>query len=185
MMPEHHCRHLPIECKHLLLRDFRRSDLAQFAAYRANPDIARYQGWEDFHIGDAEEFFAIQLPLRFGVAGSWYQVAIASLETDRMIGDCVIHFTGDETQVEIGFTLAPEAHGRGFAFEAVSALIELVFNTLGKQRIIAITHAHNDAAGRLLTRLGFDQCEHASEGADPERLHTLHRNQWEAAINTN
>jgi len=107
------------------------------------------------------------------VAGSWYQVAIARIDTDEMLGDCVIHFTADESQVEIGFTLAPGAQGAGYAFEAVNALIGLIFNTLGKQRIIAITHAHNEAAHRLLNRLGFDHLKYDSANLEPELLHTL------------
>ncbi len=175
MTPEHTCPHLPIECRRLRLRDFRRGDLDTFATYRANPDIARYQGWDDFSREDALEFFAVLLPLRFAVARSWYQIAIAGLESDEMLGDCAIHFTGDEPRVEIGFTLAPDAHGEGYAFEAVSALIDLVFNTLDKQSIFAITHAHNAAANRLLKRLGFDRRKHNSGNREPELLHTLNR----------
>ena len=177
-MPDNHCPHLPIECQRLRLRDFLRSDLEQFTEYRANPDIARYQGWDEFCTADANEFFATLLPLKFSVAGTWYQVAIANRETDQLIGDCVIHFTGDDSLVEIGFTLAPEFHGHGYAHEAISALDELIFNTLGKKRIVAITHAHNDAAHRLLKRLGFDSREHVSADPDPELIHSLDYDDW-------
>ena len=183
-MPIHHCPYLPIECQRLRLRDFLRSDLEQFTDYRANPDIARYQGWDDFCTADANEFFKTLLPLRFGVAGTWYQVAIADRETDRLIGDCVIHFTGDDLTVEIGFTLAPESHGRGYAHEAISAFVELIFNTLDKKRIVAITHARNDAAHRLLKRLGFDSREHVSADPDPELIHTLVYERWVQLQNT-
>lgn len=182
-MQEQFCPHLPLECQRIRLRDFRADDLDAFAAYRADPDIARYQGWDDYSRADAREFLAFQLPLRFAVTGSWYQVAIAGREDDRLLGDCAIHFTTDESQVEIGFTLAQESQGNGYAYEAVSALINIVFSNLGKQRIIAIAHAHNAAAGRLLNRLGFDHCEYNSANPDPELLHTLDRAAWEARGN--
>ena len=178
-MPEHSCPHLPLQCQRLRLRDFRRSDLEQFTEYRANPDIARYQSWDKFCLEDAQEFYENLRRLRFGVAGTWYQIAIASHETDRMTGDCAIHFTGDDSEVEIGFTLAPRTQGKGYAFEAISALIELIFNTLGKLRIVAFTHAHNAAAQRLLRRLGFDSRRYDSADPDPEMLHTLSREHWE------
>ena len=174
-MPEHN---LPIECERLRLRDFRSSDLERFTDYRADPDIARYQGWEDFCKEDAMEFFEIQDSLRFGVAGTWYQIAIAESDTDLMVGDCVIHFTGDKSLVEIGFTLAPEAHGKGYAFEAISALVHLIFHSLRKLQIIAVTHAHNAVAHRLLGRLGFDSREHESTDPEPELLHRLSLEHW-------
>jgi len=127
---------------------------------------------------DALEFFEVLQPLRFGVAGTWYQIAIAGLETDEIVGDCVIHFTGDDSVVEIGFTLACEVHGKGYAHESISRLVELIFNTLGKQRIVAVTHAHNSAAHRLLERLGFDSRDFDSADPDPEFIHALTLEHW-------
>ena len=74
-MPEHSCPHLPLQCQRLRLRDFRRSDLEQFTEYRANPDIARYQGWDKFCMEDALEYYEILRRLRFGNTSVWKQHA--------------------------------------------------------------------------------------------------------------
>ena len=76
-MQEKSCPYLPLHCEHLRLREFRHDDLAPFATYRANPDIARYQDWDEFCLEDALGFYEILRHLRFGVAGTWYQIAIA------------------------------------------------------------------------------------------------------------
>ena len=177
-MPDNCCPNLPIECQRLRLRDFHRGDLEQFTQYRENPDIARYQGWDMFCMDDALKLYEVLQGLRFGVPLTWYQIAISDLRTDAIVGDCVIYFTRDNSTVDIGFTLAPQVHGIGYAHEAISRLIELVFVTLGKQRIIAVTHAHNVAAHRLLGRLGFDQREHDSDDPEPELMHTLSLARW-------
>ena len=44
---------------------------------------------------------------------------------DRLIGDCAAHVRADDPrQAEIGFTLAAEHQGQGYATEAVRRLLE-------------------------------------------------------------
>jgi len=37
---------LPIETDRLILRKFELRDVPAFAAYRSDPEVARFQGWE-------------------------------------------------------------------------------------------------------------------------------------------
>lgn len=55
----------------------------------------------------------------------------------------------------IGYVMNPKFAGRGFAFEAVSALIAHVFKTFGVSRIATTIDPHNDKSIALITRLGF------------------------------
>ena len=49
-----------------------------------------------------------------------------------MLGDCVLHVREDDPrQAEIGFTLARGYQGKRYAAEAVGALLEHAFATLG------------------------------------------------------
>jgi RimJ/RimL family protein N-acetyltransferase len=83
-------------------------------------------------------------------------LAIALKSTDELVGDCVLR-TGleDSRQGEIGFTLARQHQGKGFAFEAVSVLLEYAFTKLTLHRIVAITDCENVSSIRLLERLGM------------------------------
>jgi len=40
----------------LVIRRFHSQDLAVFAAYRSDPDVAKYQSWETYTVQEAEEF---------------------------------------------------------------------------------------------------------------------------------
>ena len=60
---------------------------------------------------------------------------------------------GDE--VEIGFTLARAAHGRGLATAAVRAVVAMAFAQTSAQRVVGITDARNAASSRLLERVGL------------------------------
>jgi len=55
----------------------------------------------------------------------------------------------------IGFTLLPEARGRGFASEAAVLLVDYLFLHEQAERIQAETHPENRASQRVLEKAGF------------------------------
>ncbi len=55
----------------------------------------------------------------------------------------------------IGFTLVPEARGRGFAGEAALLLVDYLFLHEQVERIQAETHPENRASQRVLEKAGF------------------------------
>ncbi|NOU49721.1 GNAT family N-acetyltransferase [Pseudoalteromonas sp. JBTF-M23] len=140
--------------KHMQIRPFFAKDLAHFAQYRNIKDVARYQSWDNYTLADAQRLFDNMDYTTFGEAGKWFQLAIVDSSSDHLLGDLAIHFIDDE-QVEIGFTIAPTNQRQGVANNAVTALLEYLFNVLSKHRVIAITDAKNEAAQRLLKCLGF------------------------------
>ena len=71
---------------------------------------------------------------------------------DRRPGWCI---DGPPTEAEIGFTLSPQAQGRGLGTEAVLAAIALLFEHSPVARVLAITDARNAPAISLLERVGM------------------------------
>ena len=59
------------------------------------------------------------------------------------------------TQAELGWVLDPRFTGRGFATEAVRALLRVCFEDLGVRRVVANCFLDNDASWRLMERLGM------------------------------
>lgn len=157
-----------LSSKRLKLRDFTAEDLPTFAAYRNDPDIARYQSWKTYDMTMAQAFFEAQQALSFGEEGSWYQIAVTDAATDKILGDCVIHFLeadgdGEGQQVELGFTLAGEHQSKGIAKEAMICLLDFLFIELKKHRVIAFTDVENTGASGLLENLNFRQEAHFVE----------------------
>ena len=73
-----------------------------------------------------------------------------------MIGDCGFFLlTEDEQQAEIGFTLASPFHGQGFASEAVSRLLDYLFDGLNLHRVRANCDPRNTSSIHLLERAGM------------------------------
>jgi len=152
------------ETARLLARSFTDGDVAAFAAYRADPEVARYQSWSDFALVDAEAFVDSLQDEAPGVPGEWFQIALESKADGVLVGDLAFHVNADEPrQAEIGFTLAPGQHGRGYGTEAVTALLDWAFPAFGLHRVIAITDALNVSAAALLERVGFRREAHFVE----------------------
>ena len=96
----------------LLLRRFQPGDLDAFVAYRADPEVARYQGWEaGYSRAQGEALIEWVTSVDPDTPGQWYQFAIERREAPGLIGDCAARF--DDDAVEVGFTLAPAHQGQG------------------------------------------------------------------------
>jgi len=173
--------------KRLLLRPLYLEDAATVAAYRSIPEVARFQSWESFDLDDATRLVSDQATIVPDTPGTWLQLALVLTNSKATIGDCGIHFIADDgRQVELGITLAPKYQGQGLATEAMSAVLEYVFDRLGKHRVTALTDAENHASAGLFRRLGFRQEAHYIEhvwfkGAwASEYLFAMLRREWEA-----
>ena len=57
--------------------------------------------------------------------------------------------------VDIGFAFLPRFWGKGYAYEAASALMAYGKDVLGLKRIVAITSPDNHSSARLLEKLGL------------------------------
>ena len=139
----------------LVLRRFRTADAAPLAAYRSDPEVARYQSWDaPFPLLRAETAvanFIASDPDRPG----WFQYAVERTADGVHIGDVGVNLHPNRMQAEIGFTMAPAYQGRGYASEAVGAVLDRLFTVQGVQRVSAECDARNTASARLLERVGF------------------------------
>jgi RimJ/RimL family protein N-acetyltransferase len=152
-----------LETPRLRLRHFQPADAAVFAAYRSDPEVARYQSWTA-PVPPAEAAalvreFASGDPGRPG----WFQYAIEVKATGSLAGDIGVNLHENLRQAELGFTLAPRWQGQGYASEAVRAVLQDLFERRGLHRVSAECDARNLRSARLLERAGFQQ-----EGRRPE-----------------
>ncbi len=56
---------------------------------------------------------------------------------------------------EVGWRLREDAWGQGYAKEAAIASLDFAFDTLGADRVVAITFPGNEASWGLMERLGM------------------------------
>src|SRR3954447_26081565 len=119
-----------IPSERLILRRFAAGDATALAAYRSDPDVARFQGWDaPFTLAEASALiseFATGDPRRPG----WFQWAIERIGEPGVIGDLGVNLLEDERQAAIGYTMDPTFQRRGYASEAVARMLDHLFATL-------------------------------------------------------
>lgn len=151
---------IELATERLRLRPFRSGDLESFITYRSDPEVARYQSWDEtYGMGDAEAFLASQEETAPGQPGKWLQLAMVDRATSVLCGDCAFQAVVDQpATAEVGITLAPWCQGRGLATEALAAVTTALFDRLGMHRVFAQVDDRNLPSSRLFERLGF-RCE--------------------------
>lgn len=151
----------PIRTDRLVLRRFAARDAGAFRAYRDDPEVARWQGWDGCSREEAEAFAAGMAGAVYGLPGQWFQIAVADRADDRLLGDIGIHvLAGEPRLVELGVTFAGGAQGRGLATEAVNALIRRQFAEEARHRLQASIDPRNARSVALFERLGFRREAH-------------------------
>jgi RimJ/RimL family protein N-acetyltransferase len=172
----------------VVLRRFRLEDVPAFVAYRSSAEVARYQSWDaPFPQEAGETFFREMMTLHPDTPGEWYQFAVALRESGQLIGDCAaITNADDPRQCEIGFTLAPEHQGHGYATEAAGLLLGYLFSARGKHRVTASCDARNAASAAVLERLGMRREGHLRQSTwakgewTDDLLYALLQDEWQS-----
>lgn len=146
---------LPFRTERLELRSFGPADAEPFAAYRSDPDVARYQGWDaPYPLETAQRFVAVQSSFDGPVRGDWVQIAVTL--DGHLVGDVAVGLDADGLVATIGYSLATAAQGRGLAREAAGAVVDRLFDDLGVHRVEATLDPVNVASARLVEDLGFE-----------------------------
>ncbi|HEY1331243.1 MAG TPA: GNAT family N-acetyltransferase [Actinomycetota bacterium] len=146
----------PLVTERLLLRRSRPEDAETIAAYRSDPEVHRYQGWDRTDVdgvrADIEEM-AGRTP---GTPGGWVQFTVERRDTGSLVGDVGMAVAdGEPGVVKVGYTIAPEFQGKGYATEAVQALVAYAFDVLDANVVRAFASADNTASIRVAEKAGL------------------------------
>lgn len=124
----------------------------EFADWPVLQSIARDFQASEYRYFDREmptEEARVQSAARWCAStGLWFSVCLAG----RMIGYICLH--EENGALDLGYSFLTGAHGFGYAFESISALMELL-ESAGAARFTAGTALANRPSVRLLERLGF------------------------------
>ena len=142
---------LQLETPRLRLRPTRLEDLEAWTAMFQDAETCRYIG-------------GVQPPSRawrsfMTMFGAWRAQGFAMFsvierETGRWIGRCGPWYPPGWPGTEVGYSLAREAWGQGFATEAASAATDWAVHALGWTDIIQTIDPANLPSQRLAARLG-------------------------------
>ena len=155
----------PIVTDRLLLRPFRDDDLDALHEMRSSPAVVRFTYWPPSSREQTRTVIETRRQMNHLTReGDILVLAIEVRQAARFVGDVDLTWTSlDRREGEVGVMLHPDGQGRGYAQEAVAALLSLGFNELHLHRIIGRTDARNKAAAQCMHRLGMRQEAHFRE----------------------
>ena len=149
-----------LSTKRLILRPLVLQDAGDFFTYRSNKEANQFQGWIPEKLQDAKDFIQYRTNPTLNIPDTWTQLAVVLRETQDLIGDIGIYFRPDKHhEVKLGYTLSADHQGKGYATEALEALVKYLHQHLGKTRFIALIAPNNLPSIRLVKRLGFVQLD--------------------------
>ena len=164
----------------LILRTFRPDDLPLYAALNVDPEVVEFLGGplsrED---SDDIAAYANDLHASDGIG----LLAVERTADGQFMGMCgvhVLHWYPDD--LEVGWRLAREHWGQGYATEAALAWLRIAFEQCRAARVISVTDAPNVRSIAVMHRIGMTY-DHAAQLEEDgvvfdAVIHSLTRDQW-------
>ena len=153
----------PIKTERLIIRLAEPEDAESIFSYRSDFAENKYQGWFPDSVEEVRDYIS-NMPATMDIANICFQFTIILADENRLIGDMGISFTNhNNMQAELGCTLHKDYQKKGYATEALKAIVDYLFGTLDKHRIIASVDPRNTASIQLIERLGFRKEAHFKE----------------------
>ena len=139
-----------LETERLILRPTAAEDFDAWAAFMAD-DVSRFVGGPQIRPVAWRGFAS--------VAGSWAlqgfgMFSVLEKATGRWVGRLGPWVPEAWPGTEVGWGLAPAAHGKGYAVEGATAAIDWAFDHLGWTEVIHCIDPENTPSQRVAERLG-------------------------------
>ena len=147
-----------LETDRLIVRRLSTDDAEFIFRLLNEPSWLRFIGDKGVRTVEDARAYILQGPVEMYSRLGFGLYLVALKEGGDAIGICGLIKRESLEDVDIGFAFLPEYWGRGYAFEAASAVMAYGGSVLGLKRIVAITSVDNDSSAKLLEKLGL-RCE--------------------------
>ena len=144
-----------IETERLLIRPFKMEDIEPSYVMNLDAEVSKYTG--DGGVVSKKE---IERRIVENVFGDYEKYGFGRLAVElkgenKFIGFTGLKYLGDMNEVDLGYRFMQEYWGQGIATESARACVNLAFNRLGLERIIAMVLPENTGSIRVLNKLNF------------------------------
>ncbi len=180
---------MQLETERLRLREFVESDWEEVLAYQNDPLYLRYYHWTERTAEEVHAFVRMFLGQQAEQPRRKFQLAVLLKQGERLIGNCGIRINDpDLREANIGYELASDQWGQGYATEAAQAILRFGFDELGMHRVWAETIVENIGSARVLRKLGMRLEAHEREKEwIKDRWHdrltyAILDHEWQAAV---
>jgi [ribosomal protein S5]-alanine N-acetyltransferase len=154
----------------LHLRPFTEADRLAIHAVYADPEVMRHVG-HGAHRTIEETVAALRVYGEVLERRGFSFLAVTERDGGALVGDAGLYPLGED--VELGYTLARSAWGRGYATELGRALVAHAFEALGAPRVVAQVEPGNAGSRRVLEKLGMTEREMRTAYGRPHLLYAI------------
>jgi RimJ/RimL family protein N-acetyltransferase len=154
----------------LRLRKLRRGDEEFLACLDSDPEVMRHIHTGPLSVSEAVEYARIQIE-DAEYRTRWGKWIIEQRENSVLNGNPLIGWVElcrlrgpDRDDLQVGYELAAEHWGRGYASEAVACILKYAFGSLNLDRVAAIARPDNTASLRVLAKLRFQKVGERLDG---------------------
>lgn len=146
-----------LETERLLIRTWKPDDRPAFAALASDPEVVKYvHGGRPYEEHEIEEFLSRQARQ---LAQHGVQIGpMIEKSSERLVGIAGIQPACSTGDFEIGWWLARDVWGRGYATEVGAAAMRHVLDVLQHPRVIAVIDPDNQPSKNVALRLGMQHC---------------------------
>ena len=177
-----------IECKDIVLREFRLEDLDELYALTLQPEITDYlPDWIstkeerrkiliDFHMENNKHFLD-SIP---NIKEEGLILGIILKETKEFIGWCAT-FIKDELPPpnrEIAYAISKDYRSKGYTTQAAQGLVKYLFDNTNIEVLNAIALTHNIPSNRVIQKCGFKYVNDIEIENEEFHHYILSKDEW-------
>ena len=147
-----------IETHRLILRPFTMEDAEDmFSNWASDPEVTRFLTWPAHSSVDVTRKILAGWIAEY-TDGGYFQWAVELKETGSVIGSiAVVKLEEAIESAEVGYCLGRAFWGRGIMPEALRAVMDYLFDTVGLNRIMAGHDVNNPKSGRVMEKAGMEK----------------------------
>lgn len=144
-----------LETSRLIMRQPTLADVPAMIKYLNNPLISKTTLTipYPYHLVDGKNW--VNNVLKEWAEGTGCTFGIVLKNTSEYIGAMGLHTTVQHNRAEAGYWIAEPYWNQGYASEALKAILQFGFDTMGYQKIFATHIIGNESSGRVMQNAGM------------------------------
>ncbi|MCF6301328.1 MAG: GNAT family N-acetyltransferase [Proteobacteria bacterium] len=148
---------LKLTSARLTLKKFSSAEVEINVQHEMNPELMRYIR-DPLPIEKTRRKTVVCASNWCGKEGEWSLIAVRELATNAYIGIISFRYESIENDtVEIGWRLAHEFQGKGYATEASQAFLDFIKTAIKPHKVVAYCVAENLASSKIMTKLNMQK----------------------------
>ncbi len=143
-----------LETDRLIIRPMNETDIDAVYEMRRDRDVMRFIREPVTNRAEAENWVNL-------ISSRWAdeRIGFCSLiekQTGKFAGWCGLWQLKETDEIEVGYAIAREFWGKGYASESAEAFLEYGFKELNLEKIVAVARSENTASRRVMEKLGME-----------------------------